>query len=227
MSDIKSYDPLPPMAGAALARRRAARRPRRALGQEGWTTLWRYGLLTTATDHANPSGVVHGGVLMAFADHGLSFLAWEAAERAPCTTIQLNTHFLSSVRPGAFLELRGEVTRRTRGLVFLRGLAGAHEPGRCPIRRHRRCFRRRWHMAGAAHSLTRGRLQRPKDRPAPRTPGTIAVRRQQVRREAGALLPKQWSCSAIVATGSVITRKKLDRLVMRLHGAIKTFAFHE
>jgi acyl-coenzyme A thioesterase PaaI-like protein len=49
---------------------------------------WRYGL-TTDGDHGNSNGVVHGGVLMAFADHGLSFLAWEAAERAPCTTIQL------------------------------------------------------------------------------------------------------------------------------------------
>jgi uncharacterized protein (TIGR00369 family) len=81
---------------------------------------WHYGLPTTA-EHANNNGVLHGGVLMAFADHGLSFLAWEAAERAPCTTIQLNTHFMDAVRPGEFLTLRGEVTRRTRGLVFLRG----------------------------------------------------------------------------------------------------------
>ncbi len=84
---------------------------------------WIYGLQTGA-EHANPAGVLHGGVLMAFADHGLSFLAWEAAERAPCTTIQLNTHFLDAVRPGDYLELRGEVTRRTRGLVFVRGVIG-------------------------------------------------------------------------------------------------------
>jgi acyl-coenzyme A thioesterase PaaI-like protein len=82
---------------------------------------WVYGLLTGPA-HANPNGFVHGGVLMAFADHGLSLLAWEAAERAPCTTIQLNTHFLDAIRPGDFIELRGEVTRRTRGLVFVRGV---------------------------------------------------------------------------------------------------------
>ncbi len=81
---------------------------------------WRYGLLT-GPEHANPRGVVHGGVLMTFADHGLSFLAWEAAERAPCTTIQLNTHFLDAIRLDEFIELQGEVTRRTRGLVFVRG----------------------------------------------------------------------------------------------------------
>jgi acyl-coenzyme A thioesterase PaaI-like protein len=61
---------------------------------------WLYGLLT-GPEHLNPAGVVHGGVLMAFADHGLSFLAWEAAERAPCTTIQLNTHFLDAIQQGA------------------------------------------------------------------------------------------------------------------------------
>lgn len=87
---------------------------------------WRYAMLTSA-DHANPQGAVHGGVLMTFADHCLSLLAWEAAERAPCTTIQLNTHFLSAVVPGDFVELSGEVTRATRGLVFVRGLLSAGE----------------------------------------------------------------------------------------------------
>ena len=86
--------------------------------------VWHYGLLTD-DDHGNPNGVVHGGVLMAFADHGLSMLAWEAAERTNCTTIQLNTHFLDAIHPGEFIELRGEVTRRTRGLVFVRGVIAA------------------------------------------------------------------------------------------------------
>lgn len=85
---------------------------------------WHYGL-PIGDGHLNPNGVVHGGVLMAFADHGLSLLAWEAAGRATCITIQLNAHFLDAVRPGEFIELRGEVTRRTSFLVFLRGLVGA------------------------------------------------------------------------------------------------------
>ena len=82
---------------------------------------WCYGLLTTDA-HANPQGAVHGGVMMTLADHALSILAWEAAERAPCTTIQLNTHFMDAVPPGAFLWVAGEVTRRTRSLVFTRGI---------------------------------------------------------------------------------------------------------
>jgi len=82
---------------------------------------WAYGLLTSG-EHANPQGVVHGGVLMTFADHTLSLYAWEAAQRAPCTTIQLNTHFLDAVQPGQFMVMQGEVTRRTRALVFTRGM---------------------------------------------------------------------------------------------------------
>ena len=86
--------------------------------------VWCYGLQTTA-DHANPQGALHGGVMMTLADHGLSMLAWEAVERAPCTTIQLNTQFLAAVQPGAFIWVAGEVVRRTNSLVFMRGIIRA------------------------------------------------------------------------------------------------------
>jgi len=59
-------------------------------------------------------------VLMAFADHGLSFLAWEAAERAHCTTIQLNTHFLDAVKPANSSNC-GRSDAANAGLVFMRG----------------------------------------------------------------------------------------------------------
>lgn len=107
-----------PMRGSALPAGLGVPWARRADG------AWHYGLLTGA-EHANPNGVVHGGVLMAFADHMLSLIAWEAAERAICTTIQLNTHFLDAVRPGEFLTLSGTATKRTRGLVFVRALLHA------------------------------------------------------------------------------------------------------
>jgi acyl-coenzyme A thioesterase PaaI-like protein len=89
---------------------------------------WHYGLLTS-TELANPQGVLHGGMLMTFADHGLSMLAWEAARRAPCTTIQLNTHFLAPVMPGDFVEIHGEVTRATQGLIFVRGVLSVGDRG--------------------------------------------------------------------------------------------------
>jgi acyl-coenzyme A thioesterase PaaI-like protein len=123
---VSEYDPAADgwraLPGAALPSGLGVPWAKKADGQ------WLYGL-QTGTDHANPNGAVHGGVLMAFADHGLSFIAWEAAERGICTTIQLNTQFLHAARPGEFLELRGEVTRRTRGLVFLQGLIGARHGG--------------------------------------------------------------------------------------------------
>src|SRR5580698_10324154 len=82
---------------------------------------WLYGLLTQP-DHINPAGAVHGGILIAFADHTLGCYVEAAADGAPNVTIQLNTHFLAAVEPGAFLELRGEVTRVTGSMVFVRGI---------------------------------------------------------------------------------------------------------
>jgi len=87
---------------------------------------WLYGLLTRA-DHANPAGAVHGGILVAFADHTLGCYVEAAADGAPNVTIQLNTHFLAAVVPGSFLELRGEVTRATGSMVFVRGLLAVGE----------------------------------------------------------------------------------------------------
>jgi acyl-coenzyme A thioesterase PaaI-like protein len=123
---MTGYDPAADgwraMHGAALPSGIGVPWARRAEGS------WHYGLLTN-DEHGNPNGVVHGGVMMAFADHGLSLIAWAAAERSPCTTIQLNTHFLDAIKPGEFIELRGEVTRRTRGLVFVRGVISVRAAG--------------------------------------------------------------------------------------------------
>jgi acyl-coenzyme A thioesterase PaaI-like protein len=82
--------------------------------------VWIYGLLPEAK-HLNSRGVVHGGMLMSFADEALSLWVWEAAERKRCATIQLDTHFLAAIRPGQFVIARGEVTRRTRSVLFVRG----------------------------------------------------------------------------------------------------------
>jgi len=89
---------------------------RRRMGES-----WEYAL-QTRPDHANPAGAVHGGVLVAFADHTLGCYVEAAADGAPNVTIQLNTHFLARVEPGAFVELLGEVTRATGSLVFVRGI---------------------------------------------------------------------------------------------------------
>ena len=72
--------------------------------------------------HANLLGVVQGGMLMTFADRALGLEAWNAADGAPCVTVQFDMQFLSSARLGEFVALRPEVVRRTGSLVFLRGV---------------------------------------------------------------------------------------------------------
>ncbi len=84
----------------------------------------RYGFVAHPK-HANLLGVVQGGMLMTFADRALGLRAWEAAEGAPCVTIQFEMQFLSSARIGEFIELRPEVVRHTASLVFLRGVLTA------------------------------------------------------------------------------------------------------
>jgi uncharacterized protein (TIGR00369 family) len=71
--------------------------------------------------HVNDRGVVHGGMLMTFADQAFGELVLDAIERRECATIQLNTHFITAVQIGDFVEAHGEIVRKTRSLVFMRG----------------------------------------------------------------------------------------------------------
>ena len=103
---------------------------------------WMYGL-QTRPDHANPAGAVHGGILVAFADHTLGCYVDAAAQGAPTVTIQLNTHFLAAVVPGEFVELRGEVTRTTGSMVFVRGIIAVGERDVVAVDGIWRYFRRR------------------------------------------------------------------------------------
>jgi len=71
--------------------------------------------------HTNPAGAVHGGMLTTLLDHALSAIAWEASERRPCVTIQLDVQFLAAVHPGQFVVARGRIVRKTGSLVFMQG----------------------------------------------------------------------------------------------------------
>jgi uncharacterized protein (TIGR00369 family) len=81
---------------------------------------WAYGLLA-AEKHRNIHGIVHGGMLAMFLDQTLGIACWEAAERNPLVTIQLNTHYISAAKPDEFLEARATILRTTRSLIFVRG----------------------------------------------------------------------------------------------------------
>ena len=75
--------------------------------------------------HTNIHGIVHGGMLMTFADTGLGITVWEALGRVPCVTIQFGIQFLDAARPGEFLELDAEVMRQSASVVFVRGVIRA------------------------------------------------------------------------------------------------------
>ena len=81
---------------------------------------WAYGFVATS-QHTNPAGIVHGGLLMTLIDHALSAIAWEDADRRPCVTIQIDVRFLDAVRPSVLIEARGRVVRRTATLSFTEG----------------------------------------------------------------------------------------------------------
>lgn len=81
---------------------------------------WRYGFVAEQR-HLNLGGVVHGGMLVSFADDALGATVFHAAGRKPCTTVQLNTQFIAPVRLGELVEVRAEILRQTRTVVFVRG----------------------------------------------------------------------------------------------------------
>lgn len=71
--------------------------------------------------HANLIGVVHGGMLMSFADRALGETAMRAADGANCVTIQLEMKFIDVGRLGNWIEIRPQLVKRTGSLVFMRG----------------------------------------------------------------------------------------------------------
>jgi acyl-coenzyme A thioesterase PaaI-like protein len=63
--------------------------------------------------------VIHGGTLTALVDQAMSLIAWEAVERQPVVTVHMDTTFLSSEKPGDFLEVEARLVDRKESLVFL------------------------------------------------------------------------------------------------------------
>ncbi len=80
--------------------------------------------MTPQDTHANLSGRVHGGALLAFID-----IALFAASRGfglitvgAAVTLDMSTQFMAGARTGEDVEARVEVLKETGRLLFLRGL---------------------------------------------------------------------------------------------------------
>jgi uncharacterized protein (TIGR00369 family) len=88
--------------------------------EQGEKGARRFGL-RVAKQHVNMRGVIHGGMLMTFADAALGQAAWDACDYADCVTLNMQSQFLSPAREGDWIEVAPVLTRRTRSLMFLRG----------------------------------------------------------------------------------------------------------
>lgn len=71
--------------------------------------------------HVNMNGIVHGGMLMTYADAALGQAAWDATNRGNVVTLNMQSQFLSPARLGDWIEVAPLLIRRTRSLLFFRG----------------------------------------------------------------------------------------------------------
>ncbi len=67
--------------------------------------------------HCNAHGIMHGGMMMAFADGLLATAVWKETETRT-VTVKLNSEFLSMARPGDWVEGTAWVTRATKSVAF-------------------------------------------------------------------------------------------------------------
>lgn len=77
--------------------------------------------------HMNSVGSVHGGLLMTFADIAMSRTSRLASGAKSCSTVSLSCDFAGAGRLGDLIEIRVNVTRQTRTLVFLSSQMTAQE----------------------------------------------------------------------------------------------------
>jgi uncharacterized protein (TIGR00369 family) len=70
--------------------------------------------------HCNAHQTVHGGVLMAFADYTLCLCANGGTQQS-VITINCNNAFVAPAELGELIEGHGEVIKRGKSLVFVRG----------------------------------------------------------------------------------------------------------
>lgn len=74
-----------------------------------------------APHNCNLVGLVHGGVLMSFADFALCMEATDGYVEEQCVTVSFNCEFMAEARVGDLVQARSEKLRKTRSLVFVRG----------------------------------------------------------------------------------------------------------
>ena len=74
-----------------------------------------------AAHHCNTQAMIHGGMLMTFADYALCLTATWDQPGEKCLTVSFNCEFVAAGRRGDLVKSRGEVIRRTGSFAFVRG----------------------------------------------------------------------------------------------------------
>ena len=74
-----------------------------------------------ADNHVNGQSVLHGGMLMTFADYAVFLFARKALGNQRAVTVSFSSDFTAAVGEGEFIEATGEVVHETGGLLFMRG----------------------------------------------------------------------------------------------------------
>lgn len=77
-----------------------------------------YGFRTDPS-HCNAIGTVHGGVLTSLLDQAIAIEAWNAADRCPTVTLQMDTRFMQAARAGDLLEACATLRHGTRSMLFV------------------------------------------------------------------------------------------------------------
>jgi uncharacterized protein (TIGR00369 family) len=71
--------------------------------------------------HRNRNGVIHGGMLMTFADRALGMTARQGQSRAQAT-VQLDVHFIRPAMISKPVDIECRVLRQTHSLIFMDGV---------------------------------------------------------------------------------------------------------
>jgi uncharacterized protein (TIGR00369 family) len=85
--------------------------------------IWRRGDglfgFVASEKHRNHIGIMHGGMLMTFADQAMGMTGRRATGEKPHATIEFNMQFVGAVQIGEFVEAHCDVVRKTRSILFV------------------------------------------------------------------------------------------------------------
>ena len=80
-----------------------------------------HALFEVKEHHLNFGGVVHGGMLMTFADMVMGQTVRRAMGETRCSTVSLNCDFVASAKLGEWVQGTARIVRKTRSILFVAG----------------------------------------------------------------------------------------------------------